>query len=404
MFDDERDDYDFWADEPTRPLERITARRRPAGPAPVQPTRPSQSARTAEPVRRPRPANPQVGTRTHGNTQQLPVITAEPGDAARPAGSSPRGLMLVDPLLRRVGALAVAIALFIPVALALRSGGDDDRSALQPSATDLSIASTQAPAVAGGDASTTIDIDALPAAIPVNGGSNEATSATESSDAEAPTATDGASDTTAPPSASQPAQVEGATPAATSSCKKYTVVAGDYWILIAKKVSVTVGDLLAANNATAKTALYPGGIICLPANASAPTTAAPTTAAPTTAAPTTVKATTTTVKATTTTAGGSPVPVKKTYTKAEVEAIIRYVWPDNLEDEAVRIATRESNLTPGVRNFCCYGLFQIYFSVHRVWLAQSGVTTAEQLYDPLTNAYIAYALYLKAGGWGPWKL
>ena len=256
--------------------------------------------------------------------------------------------------------------------------------------------------MAADDAATTIDIDALPAAIPVNGGSDEAASATESADTQSATATDGASDTTAPTSASQPAQVEGATPAATSSCKKYTVVAGDYWILIAKKVSVSVGDLLAANNATAKTALFPGGTICLPANASAPTTAAPTTTVKATT--TTVKATTTTVKVTTTTAGGSPVPVKKTYTKAEVEAIIRYVWPDNLEDEAVRIATRESNLTPGVRNFCCFGLFQIYYSVHKVWLAQSGVTSAEQLYDPLTNAYIAYALYLKAGGWGPWKL
>ncbi len=403
MFDDERDDYGFWADEPTRPLERITARRKPAGPAPMQPTRPSQSARQAEPVRRPRPANPQVGTRTHGNTQQLPVVAAE-GDTID--GSSPRGLMLVDPLLRRVGALAVAVALFIPVALALRSGGDDDRAALQPSATDLSIASTLAPAVvAGDDVTSTIDIDALPPAIPVNDvSSNAATGDTESADTQAATATDAAADTTAPSSASQPAQVEGGTSAA-SSCKKYTVVAGDYWILIAKKVSVSTSELLAANKATASTALFPGGIICLPANASAPTTAAPTTAAPTTAAPTTtVKVTTTTAKVTTTTAGGSPVPVKKSYTRAEVEAIIRYVWPDNLEDEAVRIATRESNLQPGVRNFCCYGLFQIYFNVHKVWLAQSGVTTAEQLYDPLTNAYIAYALYLKAGGWGPWKL
>lgn len=399
MYDDERDDYGFWADEPTRPLERITARRKPAGPAPVQPTRPSQAVRATEPVRRPRPTNPQVGTRTHGNTQQLPVITADTVDSS---GAAPRGLMLVDPLLRRIGALAVAVALFVPVALALRSGGDDDRSSLEPSATSLSIAPTLAPEIAAGDASTTIDIDALPPAIPVNGGSDEQ-SASESADTAAPTGTDGASDTTSPPSASQPAAAESATPAA-SSCKKYTVVAGDYWILIAKKVSVSVGELLAANNANASTALFPGGTICLPANASAPTTAAPTTAAPTTAAPTTVKVTTTTVKVTTTTAGGSPVPVKKTYTRAEVEAIIRYVWPDNLEDEAVRIATRESNLQPGVRNFCCYGLFQIYFNVHKVWLAQSGVTTADQLYDPLINAYIAYALYLKAGGWGPWKL
>ena len=87
-----------------------------------------------------------------------------------------------------------------------------------------------------------------------------------------------------------------------------------------------------------------------------------------------------------------------------MEAIIRQVWPDDLEDEAVRIATRESNLQPGVRNYCCFGLFQIYYSVHKSWLAQMGVTCAEQLYDPLVNAHVAYTMYLRAGGWGPWKL
>lgn len=92
------------------------------------------------------------------------------------------------------------------------------------------------------------------------------------------------------------------------------------------------------------------------------------------------------------------------YTRAEVEAIIRQVWPDDLENEAVRIATRESNLIPGVRNYCCFGLFQLYYNVHKTWLAQMGVTSAEQLYDPLINSYVAYAMYLKAGGWGPWKL
>jgi LysM repeat protein len=398
MFDDERDDYGFWADEPTRPLERITARRKPAGPAPA-PRTPA-----VQPVRRPRPVNPQVGTRSHGNTQQIPVVSAEPAREAVGAGvgAAPRGLMLVDPLLRRVGALAVVIALLIPVALALRSGDGADRSAIEPSATELSVASTLALAVAAADAdaTTTIDIEALPPAIPKNtsSGSADQSSATETDGdgTEAPTATDAATENTTP-SASQPPAVEKAT--STQSCKQYTVVAGDYWILIAKKVSVSTADLLAINKATAKTALYPGGVICLPANASAPTTAAPTTAAPTT----TVKATTTTVKVTTTTAAPAP-PVKKTYTRAEVEAIIRYVWPDNLEDEAVRIATRESNLTPGVRNFCCFGLFQIYYSVHKTWLAQAGVTSAEQLYDPLVNAYVAYALYLRAGGWGPWKL
>ena len=49
--------------------------------------------------------------------------------------------------------------------------------------------------------------------------------------------------------------------------------------------------------------------------------------------------------------------------------IIRDVWPDDLEEEAIRIATRESNLIPTVKNYCCYGLFQIYYNAHRTWLA-----------------------------------
>jgi len=84
--------------------------------------------------------------------------------------------------------------------------------------------------------------------------------------------------------------------------------------------------------------------------------------------------------------------------------IIREVWPDELEDEAIRIATRESNLIPTVRNFCCFGLFQVYYSVHKGWLSAMGVTSAEMLYDPRVNARAAYALYQRAGGWGPWKL
>ena len=205
----------------------------------------------------------------------------------------------------------------------------------------------------------------------------------------------------------QPPAVEVASTQPAKCTKPYEVVAGDYWILIAKKVSVSLKELLAANGATTGTALFPGRSICLPANASAPTTVAPTTTVRATT--TTVRATTTTVRVTPTTVRvtpttAAPVAPKKNYTRAEVEAIIRQVWPDELENEAVRIATRESNLTPKVRNFCCYGLFQIYFSVHKVWLAQAGVTSAEQLYDPLVNAYAAYVLYLRAGGWGPWRL
>jgi hypothetical protein len=77
------------------------------------------------------------------------------------------------------------------------------------------------------------------------------------------------------------------------------------------------------------------------------------------------------------------------------------VWPDDLEEEALRIATRESNLIHTAHNSCCYGLFQIYYNAHKTWLASIGVTSAAQLYDPQVNATAALALYRNAG-WAPW--
>ncbi len=80
------------------------------------------------------------------------------------------------------------------------------------------------------------------------------------------------------------------------------------------------------------------------------------------------------------------------------------MWPDELEERALEIAFRESRFVPTARNSCCYGIFQIYWSVHRSWLADIGITSDQQLYDPATNARAAYALYQRAGGWGPWTL
>ena len=401
MFDDDNDQYGFWRDEPTRPLERLAARRKPAGPAPMAPTR------------RPRPTAPQVGSRQHTDTQQVPVISSVTEGVRQATGH-------VDPLLRRMGVLAIAVALCVPVAMTLRSG--DERSALQPQSS--TVATGGATAAATDTATDAAVIEATPGQAPADEASATQQAATQQVAAQpAATAADGAQPSatvaatpaagatvsntisSAPPVAA-PNALEAAAPAATAPvcAKKYEVVAGDYWILIAKKVSVSLNEVLAANNATTGTALYPGRTVCLPAGPSAPTTAAPaTTAAPPTTAKATAATTATTVKpsATSTPAAAAP---KASYTRAEVEAIIRQVWPDDLENEAVRIATRESNLIPGVRNYCCFGLFQLYYNVHKSWLAQMGVTSAEQLYDPLINSYVAYAMYLKAGGWGPWKL
>lgn len=102
-----------------------------------------------------------------------------------------------------------------------------------------------------------------------------------------------------------------------------------------------------------------------------------------------------------------PAPISPAEPVGDAESIIRDVWPDELEDEAVRIATRESRLQPDVinRNGNATGLFQIMWTVHRGWLCpQLGVCAQSDLQDARTNAEAAYALYQRDGGFGPWKL
>ena len=57
---------------------------------------------------------------------------------------------------------------------------------------------------------------------------------------------------------------------------------------------------------------------------------------------------------------------------------------------------------PSVHNWCCYGVFAIYFEMGKSWLADLGVTSAQQLYDARTNITAAYHLYTLAG-WQPWS-
>ena len=44
----------------------------------------------------------------------------------------------------------------------------------------------------------------------------------------------------------------------------YQIVAGDYWLGIAKKLNVSLNALLQANNATTKTVLIPGKYLKVP--------------------------------------------------------------------------------------------------------------------------------------------
>ena len=94
------------------------------------------------------------------------------------------------------------------------------------------------------------------------------------------------------------------------------------------------------------------------------------------------------------------------YKRKDVVAIIREVWPDEQEENALFVAQRESKLNPnavGGANDCCVGLFQIYYSVHQLWLANIGVTEPAQLLDPRVNAQAAFALFKRNGNsWKPW--
>jgi pimeloyl-ACP methyl ester carboxylesterase len=94
----------------------------------------------------------------------------------------------------------------------------------------------------------------------------------------------------------------------------------------------------------------------------------------------------------------SPPPVNEV---GDVESIIRDVWPADLANRAVKIATRESNLQPGVSNSCCYGLFQIHWRANRAHLIPLGITDPSQLFDARTNAEAALAIY-QLSGWAPW--
>ena len=189
--------------------------------------------------------------------------------------------------------------------------------------------------------------------------------------------------TTAPPQTTQAPKCSG----------KYTVRTGDSWSLIASRHSVTATALASANNKTVKSTILIGEVLCLPVGAKAPaTTQAP--AAPSGGAPA---------------ATPSPGGASRSYTRAELEQIVRDAWPDELEKNAFYVVNRESrwvhnvkNSWPSRENPCCYGLFQINWTAHKSWLAGYGVTSASQLFDPVINSKMAYVIYQRAGSWKPW--
>lgn len=372
--DDLDDPYGFWNDQPTRQIQRT-----------------------------------HVGARSHGETRMVPLVRTVRSHVPPP--QRPR-----NPLMTRILVMLGVGLLLVPVALALRADKPRVRAAdvkavdpifigtMPPAPTDATVApDTEAP--------TTL---AATTAAPTTPPPTEAAPATPAPTAPPTTAAPAAKKstpkpTTTPAPAATPAAAatQSATPA---TCNQtYTIVAGDTWSGIASRAKVSMNSLLAVNNATTSTLLLPGKKVCLPdgaqqpgppsTKAPVPATTQPATTQPTATTPATTQpppATATTAPATT----QPPAPLN-TYTKAQAAQIIRDVWPDDLENSAIAIATRESNLIPTAHNYCCYGLFQIYYNVHKTWLASIGVTSAAQLYDPRVNATAAYALY-RNNGWGPW--
>ena len=145
----------------------------------------------------------------------------------------------------------------------------------------------------------------------------------------------------------------------------YMAKRGDSWWSIAQMADTSLGKIFKINNSNAKTRILVGDEICIPAVA----------------------------------------PVLQSLSRGQVIQIIRDAWPDDLEEKAIAIAERESNLNPRAVNSskCCYGLFQIYYRWHKTWLPSVGINSANELLDPQLNAVAAYRMYQRSNGWGPWK-
>ena len=302
----------------------------------------------------------------------------------------------VDPLLTRLGVVAFVAALLVPVLSSFR--GSSTESLIKSSSSSELTATfyplrVDAVAADGPIAEVPtgqLDPNDLPPAVPVNTQTG-AVAGAAALNTEPVAAARSADPVTTPTNGSAALDAAGAHAPAERVERicaiGYEVVAGDFWIRVADAAEVPLAELLEVNGATSLTPIYPGTSICLPAGATTPVP--PTaTAPPTTTPPTTVPTTTT--------------PSSTHSTPGEVKQIIRDVWPDELEERAIAIAYRESRFVPTAKNACCYGLFQIYWKVHRSWLDDIGVTDGQQLYDPATNARAAYELYQRAGGWAPW--
>ena len=412
--------------ERTGPVERTRAHGADAEPARRTPVATDEREETAAVVRsvfRPvdeRPHHPRRSAAASPVGARRVDIELQPRRPVE-ALADRLGIGAVDPLLLRLGVVVLIGVLLVPFALSLRGSSDAGDARLQaisaddPGESGAAVAASEPlmPGAAPADDAAESAITTA-AVVPPTGGSAPTavgTSAAPPSTAQATTASDTVGDVTQrgayTMAGSAEAEPDGAM-AEPQCAAVYVVSSGDYWLRLADGAGISLGDLLAANAASADTALYPGSEVCLPAGArmpSPPTTNSPTTAPPAVAAPTTA----TTNPGTATTA--APTTVAPTTTAApatavapsQVQALIREIWPDDLEEKALEVAYRESRYVATAYNgWCCYGIFQIHWTAHKGWLAGIGVTSAQQLFDARTNIELAYAIYVRAGGWAPW--
>ena len=280
----------------------------------------------------------------------------------------------VDPLIARLGGLAVIVTLAAPLVLGFTSSGSDSAAdtGRSPSATATATATESSTASTTPGSLSTIEPSTLPTLV-VSAASTAVAPAAASTDA-AGTTSPGA---TTEPAYSAPAPATAALAASTESqpeptptvpvvttppCgARYELAAGDYWIRIADAADVSLADLLSVNDASVDTVLVPGRSICLPVGASTPAPPA-TTPAPRRRRPGR--------HARHRRLERRPPPRRRpprhpldraAVPQSQATDIIRSVWPDDLEARALEIAWRESNHRSDVSNWCCHGLFQIHW-------------------------------------------
>ena len=176
----------------------------------------------------------------------------------------------------------------------------------------------------------------------------------------------------------------------------YVVQPGDSWYGIASRAGVKAGPLAAVNGKTLSSPLKVGQTICLPEGARRPPTTTTTTRPPQTSG----------AQSGSQTSANDMRQVaynpSRLYSRDEVEQIVRAVWPDHLENDALYVVQRESRFNPGSRSRCCIGIFQINWGSHKRWMANYGVTDPAQLLDPEVNARMALVTWERSGSWRPW--